>query len=365
MALPFDPSSSSRIEAPDETTIVGLDVRGSFPTAMSGRLLGAHGGVVHSVHLGAGHDCSFRNRRVATHANNATSDIVVFGGSILAFSRGCLAEELSPNLDTSRPVDLAGRSQHLCACPKHDPITGDLHLLAVADGAHAHVVVSSGALTRRSRTIPDPPNDVADLATTRDHVLFATDGFVGITGRDGESRITWIATGVDAPVLVHAHDVADAVVIHTLTPSLERWTLNISASTVERTVLDPTPRRIARTGHLLLNEAPRFLCTIGDRSAATHDLATGSLVDHSFGLRQPGDLAFVADPSRRHAFNGGWLLGFLHEASTEGTDLVVLDAADLSRPPVAAVRIPRHIPREIRTTWMPETTRNHQQGDQP
>jgi carotenoid cleavage dioxygenase-like enzyme len=80
------------------------------------------------------------------------SNIVVFGGSILALGDGSLAYELTSDLDTLRRVDLAGQSRGLSAYPKRDPVTGDLHVLAIAaNGAHSHVVVSSGAFTRTSR----------------------------------------------------------------------------------------------------------------------------------------------------------------------------------------------------------------------
>ncbi len=50
----------------------------------------------------------------------------------------------------------------------------------------AHVVVSAGALTRRSRPIVDTPNRITDLALTGDRVVFVADGFVGVMSRGGE-----------------------------------------------------------------------------------------------------------------------------------------------------------------------------------
>ena len=68
-----------------------------------------------------------------------------------------------------------------------------------------------------------------------------------------------------------------------------------------------------------------------------------------------GDLDFVADPSRQCDADGGWLVGFLHNASRDHTDVVVLDAADLNRPAIATVRIPRRIARGHHSTWIPST----------
>ena len=71
--------------------------------------------------------------------------------------------------------------------------------------------------------------------------------------------------------------------------------------------------------------------------------------------RRPGDLAYVADPARRSDADGGWLVGFVHHAPRNETDLVVLDAADIARPAFATVRIPRRIPRGLHSTWIPST----------
>ncbi len=360
MVSPSDPSlpPSDHLDGVvDPTSFGNLEVRGAIPRAVSGRLLGVCDGVVHSVHLRGGRVVSYRSRRGPSEdePGGTTSHIFVFGGSILAFDAGLLAQELSPDLDAARPVDLAGRGQALSACPRHDPISGDLHLLAVApDGAQAHVVVSSGALTRRSRPILDAPSEVRDLAISRDHVLFMCDGFLGVTTREREARARWIATGVDALVPVHAHDAVDGIVVHALTPALERWTLDIGAPTVHCDVLDPSPRRFARTSGLQRDGAPRLLWTVGDRFADMHDLVSGRHVRHSFGLSRPGDLVYVADPSRPRGADGGWLVGFVHHASLNETDLVVLDAADISRPAVAVVRLPRRIPQGLHTTWIPE-----------
>jgi carotenoid cleavage dioxygenase len=332
--------------------------------------------VVHAVEMHAGRSISYRSRWVITDAvarrlrmgftpgpRNAgpdivASNVVAFGGAILALGDGSLAYELTPDLDTLRRVDLAGQSRGLAAFPRRDPATGDLHVLAAdATGAQEHVVVSSGALTRRSRPVAGVPGRIKDLAVTRDRVLFVADGFIGVTTNDSEAHTTWIATGVAAPLLVHAHDVGETVVVLAVTPSLERWTLHAASATVHRDVLDPTPRRFARTADRV-DVAPRFLWTIGETTADKHDLTTTRSVSHNFRPdRTPGDLVFVADAARTSDADGGWLVGFVHHASQNATDLVVLDAADIARPATAVVRIPRRIPRGLHGTWVPS---NHE-----
>ena len=363
MAPPIDrPLPPGRDSAVTVETTHQDFVRAGIPDVVSGRLLGVNGDVVHSMHLDQGREVRYRSHRVQpeSRTDGATTGIIVFGGAILAFRNGSLGHQLSSSLDTLVPVDLAGQSRPLSACPKRDHLNGDLHLLAIApDGSQVHVVVSSGAFTRRNRPIIDPPNRVRDVAIAGDHVLFASDGFLGIGARDLGVGVRWIPTGVEAPALVHAHSTDDTVVAITVTPSLERWQVHPASLSVHREVLDPAPRRFSRTNHHVHDTARQLLWTIGDRTVDTYDLATGRHVQLHVGHGHPGDLAFVADPARAHDPDGGWLVGFVHDASRHDAELVVLDAADISRPAVAAARVPQPIPVDLHIAWIPESANSH------
>jgi len=134
------------------------------------------------------------HRRHQLPAGIVADRIVVFGSSTLVFTADAEVYELSADSDTARRVDLVGRSCRLGTPPNVDPSTGELHVVAVAvDGSQSHIVISSGALTRRSYPL-DAPGRVRDLIITRDHVLFVTDGCVGVTGRDEPGRVAWIET---------------------------------------------------------------------------------------------------------------------------------------------------------------------------
>ena len=336
-----DPHSCLRTDRDVEaaSTVAGLTIAGGFPAGLSGRLLvsgpDANGdGVIHCIDVNAGCSVSYRRSWVNIDVvaqrlgidrspgpsngdpDIVTGNIVVFCGSILAHGDGSLAYELTAELDTVRRVDLAGQNRGLTGFPKIDPATGDLHLITVAAaGTQAHVVVSAGALTRTSRTIAAAPVPVNDLAITRDWVVFVANGFVGVTSRAREANTTWLPTGVDATRLVHADDVGDTVVVVALTPSLERWTLTpASLPAVVREVLDPAPQHFVSTA----------------------------------GVRQ-----------------GGWLVGYVHDESTDRTDVVVRDAADITLPAVATVRIPGRIPRGLHATWIPDPQPTNNEQDKP
>jgi 8'-apo-carotenoid 13,14-cleaving dioxygenase len=384
--LPF-PKWNGR-EVGDEPAIVGLKVQGTLPAGLSGRMLAigpdidhpleagsleTGDRIIHSVHLHAGRAVSYRNQWVKTDAvahrrgvalppeprksgaDIVAGNIVGFGGSILALGDGSLAYELTPDLDTVRRVDLAGQSRGLAPYPKRDPLTGALHVLtATGTSEQAHVVVSSAAFTRTSRTILGAPNPIKDLAITTDRVVFVGDGFVGVMSRDGGAHPMWVPTNVHAPYLVHAHDDGGAVIVYSLTPSLERWTLHATSTTVHCETLDPAPHRFAHCSDRSVGEPPLFLWTAVDGTAFKHDLTTATHIDHSFDPhRTPGDLVFVADASRSGDEDGGWLVGFVHRASDDQTDLVLLDAANIAAPAIATVTIPRGVPHVHHSTWVP------------
>lgn len=263
----------SQIDPLPSSDNVALDVCGAVPAGLSGRLLGIGGdGVAHAVELRADRTVWFRSRRLLTAS--PVANVVVFGGAVLAFGDDSPAYEVSADLEVV-PVDLAGHGRTLAAYPRVDPITGELHLIATdPEGTQTHVVVSAGALTRRSRPVLDAPARIRDLAVTRDHVVFVADGFLGMARRDGEPRATWITTG----------------------PAVH-------------------------TGHA-----------------------------------HKSDFVFVSDTARPGDLHGGWLVGFVHDASSATTELRVIDANRTEAPAVATVRLPRPIPRRLRCTWIPATT---------
>lgn len=300
--------------------ITHLEVHGDVPEGLSGSLIAVGASAAHAVDLGAGQAASYRSRSLPVdrgrHPRLAT-ELVVFGQSILVFERGSRAFELSPDLEQLRQVDVAGQGRGLAAVAMRSAFTDDLHVVTAARyGTQSHVVVSADAFTRTDRPIFGGTGRVKAIAITQNCVVFAADGSVGLIARDGGDRITWIATNAEAPRLARADDVDGVTTLVTFTPARERWTLDATLSTFTREVLE-TP---------------------------TH-------VDANMRRTDPEHLVFVADDSRRHQPNGGWLVGFAHPLSADGAEVVVYDAADITRGAIATVDIPRPIPRRLNAAW--------------
>ncbi|MEP7201619.1 MAG: carotenoid oxygenase family protein [Ilumatobacteraceae bacterium] len=356
MVSPIDPSllSSKHGEVVVPAALTNLIVRGAVPAGLSGRLLGIRDGIVHEVHLHPRRAPSYRCRRV--HSDATGDAIVAFGGSILIIGNGSVAHELGRDLEILRAVDLAGQSRGLTAHARRRSVVDELHVLAVDEvGTQAHVAVSAGALTRRTRSIVDAPSEVTDLAVTRDGVVFVADGFVGVTAHHVDARISWIATGVAGAALVHAADLDETVVALAITPKLERWTIDGRSRVVHRELLDATPHQFACVSDGPVDGTPQFLWTVGEGTFEQHDLSTASIARHHVAPHHPADLVRVADSARRAEADRGWILGLVHPVTGDRTELLVLDALDVRQPALAQVRIPREIPTGLRTTWIPST----------
>ncbi len=87
------------------------------------------------------------------------------------------------------------------------------------------------------------------------------------------------------------------------------------------------------------------------RGIRSYDLETGAHGRFSVPAGdQNSEPVFV--PSS-HADGPGWLMVFVYRAESHTTDVVVLDAADLSLPPQATIRLPRRVPAGFRGAWVP------------
>ena len=127
-------------------------------------------------------------------------------------------------------------------------------------------------------------------------------------------------------------------------------------------MLDPTPRRFAHCGNQGADGAPRCLWTTGDGTIGHHELVSARHVHRNLRPDVPGDLVFVTDATRQSDADGGWLVGFVHNASGVGTELCVIDAADIVGPAIATAPISRLVPHGLRCTWIPST--QHEQPQQ-
>ncbi|MGH7292966.1 MAG: carotenoid oxygenase family protein, partial [Myxococcota bacterium] len=52
------------------------------------------------------------------------------------------------------------------------------------------------------------------------------------------------------------------------------------------------------------------------------------------------------------AEDGGYVLGFVYDKARDNSDLVILDASDMAKAPVASIRMPRRVPHGFHGSWI-------------
>jgi carotenoid cleavage dioxygenase len=148
-------------------------------------------------------------------------------------------------------------------------------------------------------------------------------------------------------------------------PQLVRWRLNPATGTVLTEMIDDRPQEFPRIDERLTGQPYRYgyaagvgVAQLGGGSEVSttvvkHDLHTGAAEAHALGAgRTAGEFVFVA-ASPDAGEDEGWLMGFVHDAATDRSELVVLDATNLAADPVARVLLPTRVPAGFHGNWVP------------
>ncbi|WP_296679746.1 carotenoid oxygenase family protein [Novosphingobium sp.] len=349
-----------------------------------------------------------RGRRDLVNTN-----IIQHNGKILAIvEAGSFPAELDGNLETIAYTDFGGTlTVPFSAHPHQDPLTGELNAI-VYDGMTQnkvwHVVVSADGKVTRQEPIPvrDGPS-IHECSITRNYVLIfdlpvtfsmgalvAGQQFpygwntehkarVGLMPRTGTADdIIWC--DVDPCYVFHVSNsferedgvvVCDMSVHETMFAGgpdgpngkplgMERWLIDPKGSKVERITIDSTPQEFHRPDERFFGQSYRYAWSLGlphdsdgflgEAPIYRYDMETGERQVHDFG---PGKVAgeFVFVPRSADAAEGdGWIMGYVIDTAAETTDLVILDASDITKDPVASVHIPHRVPPGFHGNWLPD-----------
>ncbi|MUN39394.1 carotenoid oxygenase family protein [Actinomadura litoris] len=199
---------------------------------------------------------------------------------------------------------------------------------------------------------------------------------VGVMPRDGGSDdVRWF--GVEPCYVFHtlnAYDHGDSVVVDVVrhprmfvtdlrgpnegAPTLDRWTIDLSAGKVTESRLDDRPQEFPRVDDRVVSRPHRFGYAMG---AVTGAVPTDAVLKYDFvsgafakvelgGGRQAGEFVFVPNGSGA-AEDEGVLMGFVYDAATQRSDLLLLDAGTLET--VATIALPARVPHGFHGNWLP------------
>ena len=146
-------------------------------------------------------------------------------------------------------------------------------------------------------------------------------------------------------------------------PTLDRWTLDPATGRTIEERLDDRSHEFPRHDERRLGRAARYGYTVGfvgdEGPGYKHDLVDGTIEVHDFG---PGcatqEMVFVPrdpDASIDNPSNedDGWIMSYVHDATTDTANVVILDAQNFSGEPVATVHLPQRVPFGFHGNWVP------------
>ncbi|QNE20247.1 carotenoid oxygenase family protein [Kribbella qitaiheensis] len=342
-------------------------------------------------------------------AGSANTHVIRHAGRTLALVESSYPYELTRELDTVGSYDFDGRLRTaMTAHPKTCPTSGELHFFGYsvmgAPYLTYHRADAAGDLVL-SRPIDVPAATMQhDFNLTAGHVVFMDlpvvfdlptarsgrmpfawdDSYgarLGVLRRDDPyGEVRWF--GIDPCYVFHtlnAHDRTgpdghDQLVLHVMRypefwrkdstdvnqATLWRWTVDLTAGTVREEQLHDRPAEFpriddrlagldSRYGHATITKTPAGGAAGG--TLIRYDLRDGAVSSYEFGPgRTPGEAAFAAADG--HPGGDGWLMTYVYDAATDTSDLVILDAADLTAPPVATIHLPTRVPFGFHGNWL-------------
>ncbi len=145
--------------------------------------------------------------------------------------------------------------------------------------------------------------------------------------------------------------------------TLDRWTVDLADGKVRESQLDDRPQEFPRIDDRLVGRPHRYgyalQATSGTGAIAVdsvlkHDLHLGRTIVRRLGQhRHPSEFVFI--PTAPHApEDDGVLMGFVYGATTDRSDLTILDAASLET--IAAIHLPERVPHGFHGNWAPSPT---------
>ena len=89
-----------------------------------------------------------------------------------------------------------------------------------------------------------------------------------------------------------------------------------------------------------------------------YDLNTNKSQTHEFGEeRYGGEAVFAPHPDGQDE-DKGWLITFVRDRNSETSELLIIDAQDVTSEPVARVLIPQRVPYGFHGAWVDQSLNN-------
>lgn len=351
---------------------------------------------------------------IPTLTGNASNvSIIAHAGKLLTLGEVGVPYEIErSDLSTAGWYDFDGALMtNMTAHPKLDPLSGELYFFGynwVEPYLTFHLADPNGTLVR---SVPIANKGAAmqhDFALTERNVVFmdlpivfnleqavagqfpfrwddAYGARLGVMPRDGGAEdVRWFE--MDPCFVFHtmnAHEDNGVISIEAARydslwrdgpedfdhlATLWRFSIDLNADSASASQLDDRAvefpqldrRRLTRSyryGYALRLDARNAPGKPPDPNATTgvikYDFEGGAPVTYEFHAAEtPGELSFVP-ASDSAAEDEGFLVGYVYDARTDKSDLVVFDATTIASGPIARVKLPARVPAGFHGLWLP------------
>jgi carotenoid cleavage dioxygenase-like enzyme len=339
------------------------------------------------------------------HASNANTNVVSHAGKTLALVESSLPYQITNELETLGAYDFGGKLvDSMTAHPKICPRSGELHFFGY--GSLTSPYVTYHRANASGELIVDRGVDVPgltmmhDFALSAEHIVFMdlpvvfrldiarkgvrdmpyrwSDNYgarLGVLRRDAPyGPIRWFeiapcyvfhvlnafdkTTGDGKLIVLEAARYPELWRDNGLTGSdavMWSWTINLTHGTVTERQLDERAVEFPRIDDRLVGMPARYGVTVGAGKLVRYDLESGTAEEHLFGTAAmpggPAEAVFAPADSDGGELSG-WYLSYVHDPVRDGSDLVIIDASNFQRKPVARVQLPRRVPYGFHGNWI-------------
>jgi len=347
------------------------------------------------------------------NSSKANTHVVGHAGKILALEEGHFPYVLDGDLNTVSATDFGGvLTGSFTAHPKICPVTGELLAFgysALEPYLRYLRVAADGQLVQSETITVGGPTMMHDFNVTRNHVIFmdlpavfdlemamrgempihwddAYPARLGVMPRNGtDVDVRWFELNpcyVFHPM--NSYEEGDTIVLDVARlshiwrdsmmdfpmPQFWRWTIDTVTGKVTEEQVDDRAGEFPRVADSVIGLKHRYGYMMAIPAAFSYDdpmsssgaimkydRETGARSEIDFGRgRMPGEPVFVPAEGGKNE-DDGYLLTFVYDASSNTSELVVMDAATMSDTPIATVDLPR-IPHGFHGSWVAASVAN-------
>lgn len=137
---------------------------------------------------------------------------------------------------------------------------------------------------------------------------------------------------------------------------LTRWTLDPKTRTAREVTLSQQPQEFPRVDERLTGRKHRFIYGSGtwpDRGPSLcFDTDAGVELVHDHGPGRFGSECVFVPKSEDAPEGEGWVMTYVWDATTNTSDIVIIDSAKFAGPAQAIIRLPVRVPFGFHGSWL-------------